>query len=72
MQYYISATGIVRITDTLQYTLKAFSSPKTTTEDYLQQEIGDIIAVMKDPLKIIPFFPYGDATQNAINQISHN
>ena len=56
-------TGIVRITDTLQYTPKAFSFPKTTTEDYLQQEIGDIIAVMKDPLKIIPFSLNGDATK---------
>ena len=63
IQCHTPATGIVRITDTLQYTLKAFSSPKTTTEDYLQQEIGDIIAVMKDPLKIIPFSLNGDATK---------
>ena len=37
MQFYMPATGIVRITDTLQYILKAFAFPKTTAKDYLQQ-----------------------------------
>ena len=49
------ATGIVRITDTLQYIPKAFVFPKTTTEDYLQQHIGDIIATMKNPPKDTSF-----------------
>ena len=71
MQCYMPATGIVRITYTLQYIPKAFSFPKTTTEDYLQQEIGDIIAIMKDTPKTLPLFSYGDARKNAINQISH-
>ena len=35
MQFYIPATGMVRITDTLQYILKAFAYPKITTYDYL-------------------------------------
>ena len=56
MQCYIPATGIFRITDTLQYIHKSFSFPKTTTENYLQQVIGDIIAIMKDPLETFPFF----------------
>ena len=54
-------TVIVRITDTLQYIPKAFTFLKTITEDYLQQEIGDVIEIMKDPPKTLPFFPYGDA-----------
>ena len=43
MKCYMPTTGVVRITDTLQYIPKAFSFPKTTTEDYLQHDIGDII-----------------------------
>ena len=43
IQCCILTTGIVRITDTLQYILKAFYFPKTTIENYLQQAIGDII-----------------------------
>ena len=64
MQCYMPATGILRIIDTLQYIMKAFHLPKTTTEDYLQQAIGDIIEIMKDPPKTIPFLSYGDATKN--------
>ena len=71
MQCYMLATGIVRITDTLQYILKAFSFPKTNTEDYLQQEIGDIISMMKGPPKTIPFLSYVNATKQLINQIAH-
>ena len=54
MQCYIPSTGIVIITDTLQYIPKAFALPKTTTEDYLQQAIGDIISIMKNPPKTLP------------------
>ena len=42
-QFFMPATGIIWITDTLQYIPKAIVPPKTTTEDYLQQAIGDII-----------------------------
>ena len=70
MQCYMTTTGILRITDTLQYIPKAFFYPKTTTEDYLQQAIGYIIVIMNNPPKKLPFFSYGDA-KKAINQISH-
>ena len=59
------ATGIVRITDTFQYIQKVFVSPKTTTEDYLQQAIGDMIAITKNPPKTLPFLSYGDATKKS-------
>ena len=62
MQCYIPTTGIVRITDTLKYIPKTFTFSKTTIEDYLQQAIGDIIAIMKPPPKTISFLSYGDAT----------
>ena len=64
MQCYMPATGIVRITDSLQYIPKEFSFPKTTTEYYLQQEIEDIIVIIRDPPNNIPFLSYGDATKN--------
>ena len=48
MQCYMTTTNcIVQITDTLHYIPKAFASPKTTTEGYMQQAIGDTIANMK-------------------------
>ena len=71
MKCYMPVTGIVRITGTLQYIPKAFASPKTTTEDYLQQAIGEIIAMMKEPLKTLTLLSYGYATKNAINNIGH-
>ena len=51
MQCYMPATVIEIITDTLQYIPKEFSLPKTTTQNYIQQNIGDIIAIMKNPPK---------------------
>ena len=38
--------------------------PKTTTEDYFQQAIGDIIAMMENPPTTFPFLSYGDAKKN--------
>ena len=70
-QFYMPATGIVIITYTLQYIPKAFSFPQEPTEDFLQHAIGDIIAIMKDTPKTLPFLSYGDATKNAINNIFH-
>ena len=64
-------TCILRIKDTLQYIPKAFAFPKTTTEDYLQQAIGDIIAIMKNPPKTHPILLYGYATNIVINHISY-
>ena len=72
MQFYTPRTHIIRITDPLQYILKAFALPKTTTEDYLQQAIGDIISIIQDPPKTLHFLSYVEATKNAINQTSHN
>ena len=51
-------TGIVSITDTLQYIPRAFVLPKTTTEDYIQQAIGYIIEIIRYPPNII-FPPMG-------------
>ena len=63
IQCNMPATGIVIITDTLQYIPKEFAFPKTTTEDYLQQAIGDVISIMKYPSKTLLFLSYGNATK---------
>ena len=71
IQCYILSTGIVRITDTLQYIPKACTFPNTNTENYLKQEIGDIIEIIKDPLRIPLFLYYDVATKNAIDNTDH-
>ena len=71
MQCNMPATGIVRTTDTLQYIAKESALPKTTTEDYLQQAIVEIIAILQDPPKTLTLLSYGDAKKYAIYQIAH-
>ena len=71
MQCYMPAAGILHITDTLQYIPKVFTFLKTNTEYYLQQEIGDIIAIIQYPPKTLNYLSYGDATINVINKIAH-
>ena len=39
---------------------KAFDFPKTTTEDYLQQFIEKILAIIQDPPNKLPFLSYRD------------
>ena len=71
MQCYTPATNISRITDTLQYIPKTFAFPTTTTEDYLQQAIRDIIAITKDPRRHLIYCLMAMQQKNAINQIDH-
>ena len=71
MQCYMPSTDIVCITDKMQYTPKAFDFPNTKTEYYLQQSIGDIIEIIKDSPKTLPFLSYGHTTNNLINKIAH-
>ena len=71
MQCYMPATGIVIITDTLQYIPKAFAFPIITTKYYLQQAIGDIIAITKNPLRYFLYCCMVMQQKNVINHISH-
>ena len=64
MKCYIPAIGSVRYTDTLKF-------PETAAEDYLRQYVGDILALLQDPPKTLPFLAYGDDTKNAITKIAH-
>ena len=61
MKCYMPATGVICITDTLQYNTKKFPSPTTTTEDYLRQADGDILSILKYPPTKLPCLSYGDA-----------
>ena len=70
MQCYMPATGMVHISDTLQNIPKSFALTKITTEYDIKQAIGDIIAIIQDPLKTFTFFSYGDEIKNVINQIA--
>ena len=65
------ATGSVRYTDTLLFIRTIFKFPEITSEDYLRQSVGDILALLQDPPKILPFLAYGNNTKNAITKIAH-
>jgi hypothetical protein len=70
MKCYMPTTGSIRYTDTLQFIPATFKFPETTTEDYLRQSVGDILALLQDPPKTLPFLSYGDATKNAVTKIA--
>ena len=71
MQCYMPETEILLITDTLQYIPKAFSSPNIITEYYLQQAIGEILAIIQDSPKTLHFLSYGDETKHVFNYIAN-
>ena len=71
MKCYMPATGSVCYTDTLQFIPYTFKFPETTTEDYLRQFVGDILALLQDSPKTLPFLAYCDDTKNAITKIAH-
>ena len=55
MKCHMPAIGSVLYTDTLQFIPATFKSPETTTEDYLRQYVGDILALLRDLPKKLPF-----------------
>ena len=68
MKCYMPAKDYVRYTDTLQFIPSTFKFPETTAEDYLRQSVGDILDLIRDPPKTLPFIAYGDDTKNAIKK----
>ena len=67
----MSETGIVNITDTLQYIYKSFALPITTTVYYLRQAVSNILSIIQEPLKTLPLLYHGDEMNNENNQIAH-
>ena len=60
----------VRDVDTVTFFPKRIPCPKTTTEDYLNQSVGDILALLKQPKSQLPFLQYGSMTQNTVQTIA--
>jgi hypothetical protein len=67
---YFPLTRSVRDADTIEFFPKTIPFPTTTTEDYLIQSTQDIIQLLKEPPKNLPFLQYGNETKNALIQIS--
>ena len=68
VKFYIPVTGVIRVSDKLQYISKKML-PTTTAEDYLYQEFEDIFTILEPPPAILPFLLFGDAAKNAVINI---
>ena len=44
--------------------------PKTTTEDYLILATSDILDLLQEPPKSLPYIRYGDTTKNTLRKVS--
>jgi hypothetical protein len=67
---FMPETHSVRDADTVTFMPTVIPFPKTTTEDYLRQSVGDILSLLKHQKSQLPFLNYGDDTTNAIQQIA--
>ena len=67
---YIPDTHSTRIADTVELIPSFIPIPKTTTEDYLRQSVGDIISIINEPTTTIPSLTFGNSTKNAIQQVA--
>ena len=63
-------TSIDRNVDTVAFFPAATTFPKTETEDYLRQSIGDILAVLSKPKIQLPFLTNGETTTSAVESIA--
>ena len=68
---YFPDTKATRDADTVEFFPQDIPFPKTTSEDYLLQSASDILAILKSPPTSLPYLHYGDATKNALVQLSH-
>ena len=67
---FFSSTGKTRDTYTVDFFPKEIPFPKTKTEEYLIQETSDILALLQEPPKSLPYLHYGDKTNNALIKLS--
>ena len=70
VQCFMPTTSSVRNMNTLTFFPAAIASPKTKTQDYLQQSAGDILAILIKPKTQLPFLTYGDTTTRAMESIA--
>ena len=70
VQCFMPATSSVRNVDTLNFFPSATPLPKMETEYYLQQSVGNILAILSKPKTQLPFLTYGDTTTSAVESIT--
>ena len=70
VQCFIPATSSVPNVDTLTLFPAAIQYPKIETEDYLQQSVGVILAILSNPKTQIPFLTYGETAASTVESIS--
>jgi hypothetical protein len=56
--------------DTVKFCPATIPFPTISTEDYLKQAAGDILTILRNPPTNLPYLAYGDATTNALVQIT--
>ena len=69
---FFTSAGKTRDTDTVDFFPKEIPFPKTKTEDYLIQATPDILVLLQEPPKSLPYLQYGDTTKNALIKLSAN
>ena len=67
---FLPSTGKTRDTYTVDLFPKEITFPKTKTEDYLIQVTSDILYLLQEPPKSLPYLQYGDKTKNALIKLS--
>lgn len=67
---FIPKTRAERITDTVTYIPANIPIPQFTAQDHLQQALDNILNIIKNPPKNMPFLTSGDNTTNALRIIA--
>ena len=67
---YIPSTGTTRITDTVKFYPHDEPFPAVGVKDQFIQTISDLITILTNHNKQLPFLKFGDATKNAITTLS--
>ena len=70
MRCYLPDTRTEIDSDTLQFIPTSVPVPETTTENDLQQAVSDILAILQNPPKALPFLQAGNITLDAIKAIA--
>ena len=71
VQCFIPKTSSVRNVNTLTLFPDATPFTKMERKQYLQQSVGDTLAILSKPKTQLPFLPYGDTTTSAVEPIAN-
>ena len=66
VQCFMPDTSSLRNVDTLTFFPDAIPHPKMETEDYVQQSVGNILAIPSKPKTQLPFLTCGDTTESTV------